>query len=178
MKKQNEKQIKVAVIGAGLAGSECAWILAEKYGILVSLFEMKSIEPTPAQVSPHLFSELVCSNSLKSKSRLNPAGILKQEILKLGSLIVPSALETEVPAGETLAVDREKFSGLITSKLKSHPNIQFIPKVIQNVNEIFQLDSFSAVVIATGPLTAQALSEDLLKVTNSKDLYFYDAIAL
>ncbi|MES2613985.1 MAG: methylenetetrahydrofolate--tRNA-(uracil(54)-C(5))-methyltransferase (FADH(2)-oxidizing) TrmFO [Bdellovibrionota bacterium] len=173
----NTTQNKVAIIGAGLAGCECAWILAEIYGMSVTLFEMKSISPTPAQVSPHLFSELVCSNSLKSKSRLNPAGILKQEIKKLGSLIIPAAIDTEVPAGETLAVDRENFSNLITQKLKTHKNVSVVECVVESVAQIFTHSNFDAVVIATGPLTGQALSEDLIKVTNSQDLYFYDAIA-
>ncbi len=175
--KNNENKFSVAVIGAGMAGSECAWVLCEKYGISVSLFEMKSIKPTPAQVTPHLFAELVCSNSLKSKSRLNPAGILKQEIAKLGSLIIPAAFDTEVPAGETLAVDREKFSSLITQKLKTHKNIKVCDVIIENIEQIFSYENFDAVVIATGPLTDHALSEDLIKITNSKDLYFYDAVA-
>ena len=174
---KKEYEFRVAVVGAGLAGCECAWILAEKYGISVALFEMKSITPTPAQVSPHLFSELVCSNSLKSKSKLNPAGGLKHEIVKLGSLIVPSAFEFEVPAGETLAVDREKFSSLITQKLKSHKNVEVIEIVVDSIAQIFSHANYDAVVIATGPLTGQALSEDLIRLTNSKDLYFYDAIA-
>ncbi|MBX9839104.1 MAG: FAD-dependent oxidoreductase, partial [Silvanigrellaceae bacterium] len=115
--------MKVAVIGAGLAGSECSWILAEHYNLEVTLFEMKSKKTTPAQITPHLFAELVCSNSLKSKSRLNPAGTLKEEIHKLGSIVIPSARAAEVPAGETLAVDRELFSGAIPEKLKNHKNI-------------------------------------------------------
>ena len=172
-----QKSIKVAIVGAGLAGSECAWILADKYNIQVTLFEMKTISPTPAQVSKELFSELVCSNSLKSKSRLNPAGILKHEMLKLGSLMLPIAYESEVPAGETLAVERLKFSGMITDKLKSHQNIKVIPLVVEQICQIFEYDNFDAVVLATGPLTGQGLSEDLIKLTNTKDLYFYDAIA-
>ncbi|APJ04267.1 methylenetetrahydrofolate--tRNA-(uracil(54)-C(5))-methyltransferase (FADH(2)-oxidizing) TrmFO [Silvanigrella aquatica] len=169
--------MKVAVIGAGLAGSECSWILAEKYGLSVTLFEMKSQKTTPAQIYPHLYAELVCSNSLKSKSRLNPAGTLKEEILRLGSLIIPSARLAEVPAGETLAVDRELFSGDITKKLKSHKNIKTIDLIVETVEDVLKFGDFSAVVIATGPLTDDALAQDLRKISQSEQLYFYDAIA-
>lgn len=169
--------MKVAVIGAGLAGSECAWILAEKYQLPVTLFEMKSKKMTPAQISPHLFAELVCSNSLKSKSRLNPAGTLKNEIEKLGSLVIPCAKEAQVPAGEALAVDREIFSAQITEKLKSHKNITIVETVVESIGTVLEVADFSAVVIATGPLTDDRLAENLKKITNSNDLYFYDAIA-
>lgn len=169
--------MKVAVIGAGLAGSECAWVLAEKYQLSVTLFEMKSKKMTPAQISPHLFAELVCSNSLKSKSRLNPAGTLKNEIEKLGSLVIPCAKEAEVPAGEALAVDREIFSAQITEKLKSHKNITIVETVVESIGTVLEVADFSAVVIATGPLTDDRLAENLKKITNSNDLYFYDAIA-
>lgn len=168
---------KVAVIGAGLAGSECTWILAEKYGISVTLFEMKSKKTTPAQISPHLFAELVCSNSLKSKSRLNPAGILKTEMELLGSLVVPAARNAAVPAGEALAVDRELFSGQITEKLKSHPCVTVVEMVVESIDQVFACDAFDAVVIATGPLTDDALAKDLKALTQTEDLYFYDAIA-
>lgn len=169
--------MKVAVVGAGLAGSECAWILAEHYQIQVTLIEMKAQKTTPAQISPHLFAELVCSNSLKSKSRLNPAGTLKTELLKLGSLVLPAALKAEVPAGETLAVDRELFSGEITQKLKNHKNIKIIEKVLECIAELNSIDDFQAIVIATGPLTDDLLAADLRKITGSDQLYFYDAIA-
>ena len=169
--------MKVAVIGAGLAGSECAWVLAEQYGIEVTLFEMKSIKTTAAQIFPHLYAELVCSNSLKSKSRLNPAGNLKEEISKLGSLVIRSARYTEVPAGETLAVDRELFSKTITTKLKSHKNIITKDIIIEKVTDVLRFSDFSAVVIATGPLTDNALAADLREITGSEQLYFYDAIA-
>ncbi|WP_158998463.1 methylenetetrahydrofolate--tRNA-(uracil(54)-C(5))-methyltransferase (FADH(2)-oxidizing) TrmFO [Pigmentibacter ruber] len=169
--------MNVAVIGAGLAGSECAWILAEHYQLSVTLYEMKTRKTTPAQISPHLFAELVCSNSLKSKSRLNPAGTLKAELEKLGSLILPAARNAEVPAGETLAVDRELFSSEITQKLRNHKNIEIIEKVVESVDEINLFKDFNAIVIATGPLTDDALAESLRKLTKSDQLYFYDAIA-
>lgn len=171
------KIMKVAVIGAGLAGSECTWILAEKYHLSVTLFEMKSKKMTPAQISPHHFAELVCSNSLKSNSRLNPAGTLKKEMEMLGSLVIPCAKQAQVPAGEALAVDREVFSDHITSRLKSHRNINVVEMVVENLEQVFQKDDFSCVVVATGPLTEDKLAEDLKRITSTKDLYFYDAIA-
>jgi methylenetetrahydrofolate--tRNA-(uracil-5-)-methyltransferase len=169
--------MKVAVIGAGLAGSECSWVLAERYNLQVTLFEMKSIKTTPAQISPNLYAELVCSNSLKSKSRLNPSGNLKEEISKLGSIVIPSAKSTEVPAGETLAVDRDLFSEMITKKLKSHKNIETKDIIIKKVDDVLNFGDFSAVVIATGPLTDDSLALDIRKMTQSDQLYFYDAIA-
>lgn len=168
--------MKVAVIGAGLAGSEVAWILAENYDIDVLLFEMKTIQPTPAQSEPHHFAELVCSNSLKSKSRLNPAGLLKTEMASLGSLVMRAAQQSEVPAGEALAVDRELFSGYITRALRSHPRITVIERQITSFNQTKEYAA-AATVIATGPLTADALAEDLRIATGSDGLYFYDAIA-
>lgn len=166
----------IAVIGAGLAGSEAAWTLAETYGLDVVLFEMKKNNPTPAQDTPHLFAELVCSNSLKSTSMLNPAGVLKQELSALGSLIVQTARKFSVPAGETLAVDREKFSEHITEVLRNHPRITVHDTVVTTLSEVLQT-SVDAVVVATGPLTADKLAEDLRQATGSSSLYFYDAIA-
>ena len=169
--------MKVGVIGAGLAGCECAFVLAEKYGIFVTLFEMKKIQMTPAQVSQDLCAELVCSNSLKSKSTLNPAGILKLEMEQLGSLVLESAKRFEVPAGEALAVDREKFSGFITDKIKNHPKIQFVDKIVTNLENLFLEEGFEKIVVATGPLTHDDLMTTLQNKFNAKDLYFYDAIA-
>ena len=168
--------MKVAVIGAGLAGAEAAWTLAQRYQLEVLLFEMKAHTPTPAQCEPHHFAELVCSNSLKSKSRLNPAGLLKQEMKALGSLMITSAEQSEVPAGEALAVDREKFSGFITQSLKEHPNITVIEKQIQSLSELKEYN-VSATIVATGPLTSDPLAEYLRALTGSDALYFYDAIA-
>ncbi len=167
---------KVAVVGAGLAGSEAAWTLANTYQLDVLLFEMKRQTPTPAQSEPHHFAELVCSNSLKSKSRLNPAGLLKSEMKVMGSLTMAAAEQSEVPAGEALAVDRELFSGFITKALQNHPKIKTIDACIQSVDQVFGY-GVDAVVIATGPLTAQELADDLRRKTDSESLYFYDAIA-
>lgn len=139
-------------------------------------FEMKRQTPTPAQSEPHHFAELVCSNSLKSKSRLNPAGLLKSEMKAMGSLTIAAAEQSEVPAGEALAVDRELFSGFITRALQNHPKIQTVDACIQSVDQVFGY-GVDAVVIATGPLTAQELADDLRRKTDSESLYFYDAIA-
>ena len=167
---------KIAVVGAGLAGSEAAWILAEKYQLDVLLFEMKRQTPTPAQSEPHHFAELVCSNSLKSKSRLNPAGLLKTEMKALGSLTMAAAAQSEVPAGEALAVDRELFSGFITRALQNHPKIKTVETCVNSVADVFGYGA-DAVIIATGPLTATELADDLRRLTDSESLYFYDAIA-
>ena len=167
---------RIAVVGAGLAGSECAWVLAEGYGLDVTLFEMKTKRQTPAQIAPHLFAELVCSNSLKSTSRLNPAGLLKEELSALGSLVVRAAREAQVPAGESLAVDRERFSGSITRTLRTHPRITVRDEIVTSVKALEDA-GFVAVVMATGPLTDDALAEDLRARTGSESLYFYDAIA-
>ncbi|MEN9529559.1 MAG: hypothetical protein RI932_1432, partial [Pseudomonadota bacterium] len=163
--------MKVAVIGAGLAGSEAAWTLAETYKINVVLFEMKASTPTPAQSEPHHFAELVCSNSLKSKSRLNPAGLLKTEMDALGSIMLKASRGSEVPAGEALAVDREIFSGFITRSLRTHPLIEVVEAQIQNLNQLTDY-AVDATIIATGPLTADALAEDLRARTGSDALYF------
>lgn len=168
--------MKIAVVGAGLAGSEAAWTLANTYQLDVLLFEMKGQTPTPAQSEPHHFAELVCSNSLKSKSRLNPAGLLKSEMRALGSLTMTAAAQSEVPAGEALAVDRELFSGFITRSLRTHSKIKVIESQVRSIDEIrgYGVDK---IIIATGPLTADALADDLRAKTGSSSLYFYDAIA-
>lgn len=166
--------MRVAIVGAGLAGCEAAWILAEHYGVEVTLFEMKRERPTPAQSSRELFAELVCSNSLKSESRLNPAGLLKTELARLGSLLMPMALEAKVPAGETLAVDRERFSASVTGRVRSHPRIAVVEREVKSTVE---LQEFDATIVATGPLTADALAENLRERTGSTGSYFYDAIA-
>lgn len=168
--------MKVAVVGAGLAGAEAAWTLAQSYQIDVVLFEMKAVTPTPAQSEQHHFAELVCSNSLKSKSRLNPAGLLKKEMKTLGSLMIQSAEQSEVPAGEALAVDREKFSGFITRALRAHPKITIVEKQIKSLDDLTDFN-VAATIIATGPLTADPLAEYLRQLTGSDALYFYDAIA-
>lgn len=159
---------KVTVLGAGLAGCECAWQLAKR-GIEVRLYEMKPNKMTPAHSSEY-FAELVCSNSLRSDELTNAVGLLKAEMRKMGSLIMKSADSNRVAAGGALAVDREGFSRYITDKIKSCPNIELVSE---------EATDFPAgeLVVATGPLTSDALAEKLEKLCNCTGLHFYDAVA-
>jgi len=161
---------KIAVIGAGLAGCEAAWAAANS-GADVTLFDMKPHKFSPAHSSP-LFAELVCSNSLKAKRIESAAGLLKEEMRRLGSICIQAAELSEVPAGGALAVDREKFSEIVTEKIKSHPRIKIEHREIPAPF----LPGFDAVVIATGPLTSEALSSRLQEKFG-KSLSFYDAAA-
>lgn len=160
---------KIKIIGGGLAGSEAAYFLAE-HGVKVSLYDIKPHAFTPAHTSDKL-AELVCSNSLKSNDVYgNAAGLLKEEMRLLGSLIITAADETRVPAGNALAVDREKFADYVTEKLKNHPNVQIISQEVTAVNK----DEFT--IIATGPLTTEKLCDGLKDITGGR-LAFYDASA-
>lgn len=164
------KMQKVKVIGAGLAGVECANYLANN-GIKVELYDIKPIKKTPAHLSDN-YAELVCSNSLKSNDVYgNAAGLLKEEMRQLGSLTMEIADKTKVPAGGALAVDREKFSTLITERLRKNPNIEHIAK---EVTDIDIDDGYT--IIATGPLTTERLSESINKLVGG-GLAFYDASA-
>jgi len=163
------KWMIAAVIGAGLAGSEAAWQLASK-GIKVRLYEMRPGRMTPAHETDKL-SEMVCSNSLKADSIDNAAGLLKEEMRRLNSLIMEAADKSRVPAGGALAVDREHFSAYITEKIIQHPNIELIR---QEVTEI-PLDI--PVIIATGPLSSPAISDSISRLVQQDYLYFYDAAA-
>ena len=158
----------VTVIGAGPAGSECAWQLAKR-GIKVKLYEMKPAKYTPAHKSPY-FGELVCSNSLRSDELSNAVGLLKAEMRAMGSLFLESADANKVPAGGALAVDREKFAKYITDKLKSHPNIEVIEKEVSEIPE-------GEVVIASGPLSSDAIADTIQKLCGGEGLHFYDAVA-
>ena len=158
----------VTVLGAGLAGSECAWQLARR-GVRVRLVEMKPNKMTPAHHSP-LFAELVCSNSLRSDELTNAVGLLKAEMRKMGSLIMASADENRVAAGGALAVDREGFSRTITEKLRSHPNVEIIQAEATEIPE-------GEVVVATGPLSSDAIAEKIAELCPDSDLHFYDAVA-
>lgn len=160
----------VNIIGAGLAGCECAWILANN-NIKVKLYEMKPKYKSPAHNSND-FAELVCSNSLKSELITNACGLLKKEMENLGSIFVEAAYNSKVPAGQALAVDRNIFSNYITDKIKNHKNIEIVYKKIENIDEIDGIK-----VIATGPLTDEALMSSLSKKIESDSLYFYDAAA-
>jgi len=161
---------KVAVIGAGLAGSEAAYRIAEE-GFKVDLYEMRPVKSTPAHKTGK-FAELVCSNSLGGKDITTGAGLLKEEMRILGSLIVDIAEEYTVPAGGALAVDREKFSEKITEILENHQNVNVIRKEIKKIPE-----DYDFVIIASGPLTSEELSKEIQKLTGEEYLYFYDAIA-
>ncbi len=161
---------KVNVIGAGLAGCECAYILA-KNGIEVNLYEMKPNEKSAAHKSDD-FAELVCSNSLKSEALTNACGLLKKEMEILGSLFIEAAYNSKVPAGQALAVDREIFSSYITEKIKNTENINIINKKVENIDDIEGIK-----VIATGPLTDNSLMNSLKVKLGDNELYFYDAAA-
>ena len=160
---------QVTVIGGGLAGSEATWQVARR-GIKVRLCEMRPVRPTPAHKSSN-FAEVVCSNSLKSDEKGTAPYMLKEELRRGGSLLISVAHETAVPAGAALAVDREKFSEEVTRRLSSHPNIEICRE------EITQIPTDGIVIIATGPLTSPALSEEITRLTGSTHLYFYDAIS-
>ena len=159
----------VTVIGAGLAGSECAWQLAKRR-ISVRLVEMKPHKMTPAHVSPD-FGELVCSNSLRSDELTNAVGLLKAELRKLDSLIMMSADKNRVAAGGALAVDRVGFARTITETLRSHPNIEIVSA------EATEIPAEGIVVLATGPLTSDAMADAISELCPEFDLHFYDAVA-
>ena len=161
---------KVIVIGAGLAGSEAAWQLAQR-GIPVELHEMKPEKKSPAHRSDG-FAELVCSNSLRSDQLENAVGLMKEELRRSGSLIMACADAHRVPAGGALAVDRYAFSDAVTEKIKSHPNITLVP------GEVTEIPAEGNVLIASGPLTADALAEDIQRrFAGTAALHFFDAVA-
>ena len=159
---------KVKVIGAGLAGAEAAWQLAQR-GVAVELYEMKPEKKSPAHHTD-TFAELVCSNSLRGDRLENAVGLLKEELRRMGSLIISCADATRVEAGGCLAVDRQGFSDLVTEKIKNHPNITVISREITEVPE-------GPVIVATGPLTSDALSKAIGEYFGSGYLHFFDAAA-
>lgn len=168
------KAKKVLIVGGGLAGSEAAYYLASR-GIETTLVEMKPKKFTPAHESEN-FGELVCSNSLKSNNfHANACGLLKEEMRLLGSMIIEAADATKVPAGAALAVDRDEFSSYITKKLKSCPNLTIVSEEVTKVPDTEE-DGGRYVMIATGPLTSDALSEDIARLFGG-GLHFYDASA-
>ncbi|MDN5379791.1 methylenetetrahydrofolate--tRNA-(uracil(54)-C(5))-methyltransferase (FADH(2)-oxidizing) TrmFO [Thermodesulfobacterium sp.] len=160
---------EVWVVGGGLAGSEAAWQLAVR-GVKVVLFEMRPTKLTPAHKTD-LLAELVCSNSLRSKELTKAVGLLKEELRLLKSLILESALISEVPSGKALAVDRKLFSEYITQKLSSHPNIKIIRE------ELTEIPKDRIVILATGPLTSEAMAKALATLIEVPYLHFYDAIS-
>ena len=159
---------KVTIIGAGLAGSEAAWQVANA-GVPVDLYEMRPVKKTPAHQTEN-FAELVCSNSLRGNSLTNAVGVLKEEMRRLNSIIIGSADQTAVPAGGALAVDRDSFSETITEKIKSHQLITIKNEEITDIPE-------GIVIIATGPLTSESLSQKIQEFNGSEGFYFYDAAA-
>ena len=165
----------ITIIGAGLAGSEAAYQIAKK-GINVKLYEMKPQKFSPAHSNEN-FAEIVCSNSFKSKLHTNACGLLKEELRILDSLLIKIADETAVPAGQALAVDRALFSKRVTEKIKSMPNIEIINEEIGDKVYLKDLAEEGIVIIATGPLTSDKLSDEILQITGDNDLHFYDAAA-
>jgi len=159
----------INVIGGGLAGCEAAYQIAKR-GIKVKLYEMKPIKFSPAHSNSDL-AEVVCSNSFKSNLLTNACGLLKEELRNLDSLLIKCADATSVPAGQALAVDREKFSELVTKKIKENPNIEIINE------EVEEIEKHSITIIATGPLTSEKLTNQILTLTGESQLYFYDAAA-
>ena len=162
-------QSSVMVIGGGLAGSEAAWQLAAR-GVPVTLYEMRPFKSTPAHHTQDM-AELVCSNSLRANATTNAVGLLKEEMRRLGSLIISCADANRVPAGEALAVDREGFSRMVTERLLSQPLIDI------RREEVHSLQPDRITVLATGPLTSPAMAQALQGLSGARDLYFYDAAA-
>lgn len=158
----------INVIGAGLAGSEAAYQIAKR-GIQVNLYEMRPVKQTPAHHTDK-FAELVCSNSLRGNQLTNAVGVLKEEMRQLDSLIIKAADQARVPAGGALAVDRHDFAGYITDTLKNHPNI-----TVKN-EEITEIPK-GPTIVATGPLTTEGLTKQIMDITGEEQLYFYDAAA-
>ena len=159
---------QVTVVGAGLAGCEAAWQMAQR-GVRVRLVEMKPAKMTPAHVSPDL-AELVCSNSFRSNDLTNAVGLLKEEMRRLGSLIIACADANRVPAGGALAVDRAGYARMVTQRISAHPNIALESREVTEIPA-------GEVVIASGPLTSDALSDAVAALCPDSDLHFYDAAA-
>src|SRR5918994_3865751 len=160
---------EIVVIGGGLAGVEAAWQAAQA-GARVRLCEMRPVVPTPAHRTDKL-AEIVCSNSLKSDEPGTAPYLLKEELRRGRSLVMEVAAATRVPAGAALAVDRQKFAELVTMRIERHPRIQLVREEVQTIPK----DEIA--IIATGPLSSEALTVEVMKMTGSDQLYFYDAIA-
>jgi len=160
---------QINVIGGGLAGVEAAW-QAAKLGAQVNLYEMRPVKQTPAHRTDKL-AEIVCSNSLKSDEPGSASYLLKEELRQGGSLVLAAAAETRVPAGAALAVDREKFAELITERIENEPRIRLVREEVTSIPE----DKIT--IIATGPLSSDSLTAEIMKLTGSDQMYFYDAIA-
>lgn len=162
----------ITVVGGGLAGCEAAYQIAKR-NIKVKLYEMKPDKFSPAHSNNNL-AEVVCSNSFKSNLITNACGLLKEELRMLDSLLIKCADETKVPAGQALAVDRERFSNSVTEKIEENPNIEIIRK--EYIEDI-DLNTEDIIIIATGPLTSDEFAKKISKITNNSNLHFYDAAA-
>ena len=159
----------VTVVGGGLAGCEAAWQLAER-GIDVAILEQKPEKRTPAQTGDGL-AELVCSNSMRGAALSNAVGLLKEELRRAGSIVMRVADRTRVPAGGALAVDRERFSAEMTAAIAGHPRVRVVSE------EVTSIPDARPVILATGPLTGDALAADLARAVGADHLAYYDAIA-
>src|SRR5438128_5022354 len=162
----------IRIIGGGLAGSEAAWQAASQ-GVAVTLHEMRPVRPTAVHKTDRL-AELVCSNSFRGDKLDNAVGLLKEEMRRLGSLVMRAAEESRVPAGAALAVDRERFADAITTTLAGHPLISIVR---EEVTTLPASSERAPVVVATGPLTSDALSAEIAALVGTGHLYFYDAIS-
>jgi methylenetetrahydrofolate--tRNA-(uracil-5-)-methyltransferase len=162
--------MKPRIIGAGLAGCEAAWQCA-RLGVEVELYEMRPVRSTPAHQTDK-FAELVCSNSLKSESENTAPWLLKEEMRRVGSLLLKIAAETSVPAGHALAVDREAFAARVTEAISAEPNIKIVRREITEIDE-----NEGLTIVATGPLTSDALSREIGRLSGSDHLFFYDSIS-
>jgi methylenetetrahydrofolate--tRNA-(uracil-5-)-methyltransferase len=160
----------IRIIGAGLAGSEAAWQCARR-GVAVELFEMRPLRSTPAHQSAN-FAELVCSNSLKSDTENTAPWLLKEEMRRAGSLLIDIARQTAVPAGHALAVDRDKFSQAVTAAIERDPLIRVVREEVTAIDE-----NAAITIVATGPLTSEAMTREILRLSGSQQLYFYDSIS-
>ncbi len=160
----------IRIIGAGLAGSEAAWQCARR-GVVVDLFEMRPVRSTPAHQTSH-FAELVCSNSLKSDTENTAPWLLKEEMRRAGSLLMDIARQTAVPAGHALAVDRDKFAEAVTAAIECEPLIRVLREEVTSIE-----DQDAITIVATGPLTSDALTREILRLSGSEQLYFYDSIS-
>src|SRR5215510_1118859 len=162
----------ITIVGGGLAGSEAAW-QAASCGVAVRLHEMRPVRPTAVHKTDRL-AELVCSNSFRGDKLDNAVGLLKEEMRRLGSLVMRAAEASRVPAGAALAVDRERFAETITTALNDHPLVTIVREEVSTIPESSER---SPVIVATGPLTSEALSADVARLVGSAHLYFYDAIS-
>ncbi|HZM11117.1 MAG TPA: methylenetetrahydrofolate--tRNA-(uracil(54)-C(5))-methyltransferase (FADH(2)-oxidizing) TrmFO [Candidatus Limnocylindrales bacterium] len=161
---------KIRIIGAGLAGSEAAWQCARR-GLQVELYEMRPVCSTPAHQTAH-FAELVCSNSLKSDAVNTAPWLLKEEMRRAGSLLMEIAAQTAVPAGHALAVDRDRFAEAVTAAIEGEPLIRVVREEVTRIQE-----EDGITIVASGPLTSDALSQEILRLSGSDQLYFYDSIS-